>query len=205
MNENCHIERRFVMRTTLEDRSPRRATTERHGSAERHVKLQHLLVPVDFTPATLPALRFANTLAEHFGSTVCLLHVIEDHPMAMGEAAVMVTKLDAELSEEATEQLSRLARDELSPSLSVKPLVRRGNAAREILHAAETLDADLIVLATHRRSRLGRLLWGSTAPQVERHAPCPVLVIRCEDNSSTEVLWQDTESAAGRMHSLPAT
>lgn len=56
------------MRTTLEDHSPPLAATERFASADRHLKLQRLLVPVDFTTATLPALHFASTLAERFGS-----------------------------------------------------------------------------------------------------------------------------------------
>ena len=186
------------MRQRLEKRS-------RYAGTAQHVKLQGLLVPVDFTPATLQSLRFAGTLAEQFGSTIYLLHVIEDHPMAMSEAAVMVAKLDAELGQEATEQLSRLAREELAMSVSVKQLVRRGNVAREILHAAETLDADLIILATPRHSRLGRLLWGRTARCVERYAPCPVLVIRCEDSSPTETfLWRDAETGAGRLHPQPA-
>jgi nucleotide-binding universal stress UspA family protein len=194
------------MRTTLEDRSPPRATTEHYASADRHVKFQRLLVPVDFTAATRPALHFAGALAERFGSTIYLLHVVEDHPMAMGEAAVMVTKLDAELTQEASEQLSRLAREELPSSLSVKPLVSRGTVSREILNAATTLDTDLIVLSTHRRSALGRLLWGSTAPHVERHALCPVLVIRCEDDSTAEtVLWQETHASENRFQPQPAT
>jgi universal stress protein A len=170
------------------------------------MKLQCLLVPVDFTRATLEALRFADALAEHFGSTICLLHVIEDHPMAMGEPVVMMTKLNAELNEEAIEQLSRLAREELSPSLSVTPLVRQGNAVREILNAAETVEADLIVLATHQRSRLSRLLWGSTTPDVEWRAPCPVLVIRCGDDSPTEtVLWRERQTADDRFQPQSAT
>ncbi len=75
------------MRTTIEDRSPPLATTARFANPDRHMKLHRLLVPVDFTTATLPALRFAGALAEKFASTIHLLHVIEDHPTAMGEAA----------------------------------------------------------------------------------------------------------------------
>jgi len=176
------------MKTTVEKDLPVESTAEHFASFHRRVKLQQLLVPVDFTPATLQGLRFAGTLAEQFGSTIWLLHVIEEHPMAMGDAAAVVTQSHAELTHEAIEQLSRLAKDELSPSLSIKPLVRRGKAAWEILNAAETLEADLIVMAKHQRSRLGRLLWGSTAPRVERHAPCPVLIIRCEDDSPTETV-----------------
>src|SRR5215203_2747438 len=97
------------MRTRFERRSPSVAATGRVASAHPHVKLQRLLVPVDFTLSSLHAVRFAGTLAERFDSTIYLLHVIEEHPMAMGEAAVLVTKLDAEMTQEASEQLSRLA------------------------------------------------------------------------------------------------
>ena len=191
------------MRTTVKTPSKHRKHFTR---IDRHVELQYLLVPVDFTLATLPALHFAGRLAEHFGSTICLLLVLEAQPVAFGGAAGMMTKLDAKLNQEAIEQLSRLARDEIGGCVSIEPLVRSGNVAREILNAAETLQADLIVLATHRRSRFSRLLWGSTTPNVESRAPCPVLVIPCEDASPTEtVLWRARHSSDERFQPLPAT
>jgi len=163
-------------------------------------KFQRVLVPVDFTPASLNALRYAGILAERFDSTIHLLHVTETHPMAMSEGAFMLMKSDEESARAAREQLSRLATEELSAELSVRLLVRRGQPALEILRAAETLRADLLILAAHRRSVLGRLLSGSTVPRVERHALCPVLVVRCDHDTGTDMaLWRETDSETDHL------
>jgi nucleotide-binding universal stress UspA family protein len=53
-----------------------------------------------------------------------------------------------------------------------------GDPGREIVRAAQEWHADLIVLGTHGRNALGRLMMGSTAEAVFRHAPCPVLLVR---------------------------
>jgi nucleotide-binding universal stress UspA family protein len=62
--------------------------------------------------------------------------------------------------------------------LPVESVVREGDAAAEILRAAEELRCDLIVMGTHGRTGLGRLLMGSVAEAVLRRAPCAVLAIR---------------------------
>lgn len=104
----------------------------------------------------------------------------------------MLTKPDAETTHETGEQLRRLARQEFPPHLRVKPLVCRGTPAREILRVAAALEVDLIILAAHRRSLMSRLRLGSTAAQVERHAPCPVLMVRYDSDSGVEAaLWQE--------------
>jgi nucleotide-binding universal stress UspA family protein len=153
-----------------------------------------LLVPVDFTPASLDALRHAGIVAERFGSMIYVLHVIESHPFAMNEWAFTLVKSDRELASETPAQLSRLAKEALSPELPAIPLVRRGQPAREILRVAETLKPDLLILVRHRRSVLGRLPAGDTIARVERRAPCPVLVVRCKDDPGTETaLWRETD------------
>ena len=164
---------------------------------EPHLNLRRILVPVDFTPASVHALRYAATLAERFGSTVCLLHVVEHGSFMNDVDNTLLSKSDEEMTQESTEQLTRLARQELGPHLPAKPVVRCGKAAREILHAAETLEADLIILAAHKRSALGRWVLGSTADQVVHQAACPVLVIQCADKPQLErTLWRDTEEDA---------
>ena len=171
-----------------------------------HLNLRRILVPVDFTPASVHALRYAGSLAERFGSTVCLLHVVEDHPFAMNGRALILMKADADVTRDTTEQLSRLGCEEIGPHVPAKPLVRRGKPAREILHAAETLEADLIILAAHKRSALGRWVLGSTADQVVHQAACPVLVLQCADKPQLEpTLWRDTEEDADAKRVVPTT
>ncbi len=165
---------------------------------EPHLPWQCILVPVDFTPASVHALRYAAALAERFGSTVCLLHVVEDHPFAMNGTALILMKTDEDVTRESAEQLTRLAREELGSHVPARPIVRRGKPAREILRAAETLGANLIIVAAHRRSALGRLVLGSTADQVIHQTECPVLVLPCADKPQHEpTLWRDSETPVG--------
>ena len=164
---------------------------------EPHLNLRRILVPVDFTPASVHALRHAASLAERFGSTVCLLHVVEHGSFMNDVDNTLLSKSDEELARESTEQLTRLARQELGSHLRAKPVVRCGKPAREILAAAEMLEADLVILAAHRRSALGRWVLGSTADQVEHQPPCPVLVIPCADKPQLETtLWRDPDDSA---------
>jgi len=172
--------------------------------AEPRRCFQRVLVPVDFTPASLEALRHAAILAERFRSAVCLLHVLQPHPFAISEGVFPGMKSNDELVHESTEQLSRLARKELPSDQPVTPLVRRGQPALEILRAAATQQADLLILTTQRRSLWRWILLGSTV-RVQRHAPCTVLVFRCEHNPGTELtLWRETQSAADQLQPEPA-
>lgn len=61
------------------------AQSDDSGATRRWQRLRRLLVPVDFTMAALRALGYAEALAERFGSTICLLHVVETHPLALSE------------------------------------------------------------------------------------------------------------------------
>jgi len=92
--------------------------------AEPHRYFQRVLVPVVFTLAWLEALRHAAILVERFRSAICLLHVPQPHPFAISENAFPTMKSDDELVHESTEQLSRLAREELPSDQPVTPLVR---------------------------------------------------------------------------------
>jgi hypothetical protein len=64
------------------------------------------------------------------------------------------------------------------PGLDVEACLREGDPAEEVLRAADDVGCDLIVLGSHGRSGLGRLLCGSVAEAVMRRAPCPVLVVK---------------------------
>jgi nucleotide-binding universal stress UspA family protein len=63
-------------------------------------------------------------------------------------------------------------------TIHVQRLLREGDPAQEILHTAEETKADLIVMGTHGRTGLRRLLMGSVAEVVLRKAPCPVLTVK---------------------------
>jgi nucleotide-binding universal stress UspA family protein len=123
-------------------------------------------------------MRFAREWALLFGAEVCLLHVVEP-TTAVGEfGAAPLGTVQPDLSGRAKLALSQLARKEFPDSLSVSLMVRKGTACAQIAAAARELKADLILIASHGYTGLKRVLLGSTAEEVARRAPCPVLILR---------------------------
>jgi nucleotide-binding universal stress UspA family protein len=74
--------------------------------------------------------------------------------------------------------LPKIAESEECAGLSVEEIIAHGDAATEIVRVSTERGVDLIVIASHGRTGLGRILFGSTAESVVRHAKCPVLVVK---------------------------
>lgn len=133
-------------------------------------RLLRLLVPLDFSGKSRQALRYAVPIAEKFTAKIHLVHVLPT-PAKAALADLPRLKLAA---------LKRLG--EMSALLP--PRLRTGNAvlvgkpAEQILQLAEKNEIDLIVLTTTGRAGLQRVLVGSTAESIMRHAACPVLSVR---------------------------
>lgn len=111
------------------------------------------------------------------------LHVVHVVPPPVGAVAVVGT---ADLAANFTETLDR-TRKELEAACSdlakgladrVYGHIRTGRPPKEIAEVANQIDADLIVIGTHGRTGLSRVLLGSVAEEVVRHAPCDVLTVR---------------------------
>jgi nucleotide-binding universal stress UspA family protein len=136
-----------------------------------------ILVPVDFSPASLDGLRYALGLARPFGARLTALHVIEPlGPMARLE--VDVDAHERKLREGVKLRLEELHLEVDEPAGAFDTLFREGASYHEIVGMAQRGDFDLIVMASLGRSGLVDMLLGSTAERVVRHAPCPVLVVR---------------------------
>ena len=139
-----------------------------------------LLVPTDFSEESLKALAYARALLARSRGTVHLVYVHDVDfsyavPALMAASPLIAT---AEVERRYRKDLEKLAKQfELSGSRSEQH-VRTGRAYREISELASKVGAQLIVIATHGRTGLRRLMLGSTAERVIRHAPCPVLVVR---------------------------
>jgi nucleotide-binding universal stress UspA family protein len=130
-----------------------------------------ILVPTDFSPASEACLQEAGALAKERGGSLFLLHVAQP-PMTYGPG-VGVPAADAAQWAASLEQVA--------PPQADVPCQRRvviGDPAAEIVSTAEQEGIDMIVMGTHGRTGLGRLLMGSVAEAVVRRAPCPVLTIK---------------------------
>jgi len=139
-----------------------------------------ILHPTDFSERAQHAFWLACVLARDYGARLIVLHVAELPSMgaAGGEGIVppMLPPNPQELRASAQQQLDRLQ----VPDAKVRAERRleQGDAVTEILRVAQEAQADLIVLGTHGRTGLGRLLMGSVAEQVVRQAACPVLTVK---------------------------
>ena len=141
-----------------------------------------VLCPVDFSDLARAAMRAALALASETKGTVHLLHVVEQIPGAhRGEGITpdrsledMVERARGALAgwrEEAETLLPGGVTDEVTPGGGGAP-------ADEVTRAARQGGYDLVVMGTHGRSGIRRLVLGSVAEAVVRGAPCSVLVVR---------------------------
>jgi nucleotide-binding universal stress UspA family protein len=151
------------------------------------MQIRSILLPTDFSECARHAVPYAAQLARLVGARVVCLHVVEPVVPAVGWTPIAeplpVADVGEQLEDSAAAELPRFARCEEFEGLDVEDVIARGEAASEIVRVAEERGADLIVISSHGRTGLGRILFGSTAESVVRHAPCPVLVVKPEKGS----------------------
>jgi nucleotide-binding universal stress UspA family protein len=138
------------------------------------VAIQTILHPNDLSESARPALALALRLARDHGARLIVLHVL-DPPMIYGEVglATSLPEVESALLEEHRRRL-----EELVAGSGAEILVVEGAAEAEILRQARETSCDLIVMGTHGRGGVIRLLLGSVAMEIVRHAPCPVLAVK---------------------------
>jgi nucleotide-binding universal stress UspA family protein len=147
------------------------------ATAAMRPKIQKILVTTDFSEESHVGVRYAVALAEKLRAAVVLLHVVEPHFRIPGLENVALAREDSKVTAVARVQLQGLAERETKGDLRLTSGVRIGNPFHEITTAAGERAADLIVIATHGYTGAKRVLLGSTAERVVRHAPCPVLTV----------------------------
>lgn len=135
-----------------------------------------ILVPTDFSPNADQALDYACELAAKLGATIHLVHAVSAPPSAL-QVALTEQIIENLLSEDRA-VLEKLMRSRGEAAAFGSSTVDIGDPRDLILNTAKTRGADLIVMGTHGRRGLSRMVMGSVAENVLRHAPCPVLVIR---------------------------
>lgn len=144
--------------------------------------LTKVLCPTDFSEPASRALETAVELASHFGAELILLHAVSSipslPPSMVGASRVNLTQFRSELREAGLRSLEELRAARLPAGLACRLEVREGDAASEIVRAAEELEVSLIAIATHGRTGWRHFVSGSVAEKVVRTAPCPVLALR---------------------------
>lgn len=128
----------------------------------REVLFTRLLVPVDFAEPSVEALKLAVSIAMRVGARLSLLYVDADTLPGDGSDAMGA--------------LHRLAAREVPSSVHVDMLTDSGSPAERINHHAQDGEHDLVVMGTHGKTGLERVMLGSVAETVVRTCPVPVLV-----------------------------
>jgi universal stress protein A len=141
------------------------------------MEIRQILAPTDFSEFSKQAVACADELAQTFGATLVLLHVVElpPYPIEGLPPSHLGGTLLEDLEQQATSDLAQV----LAKEAAVK-VVRRvviGIPYRKIVEVAEAEKIDLIVMVTHGRTGFSHLFMGSVAERVVRTAPCPVLTI----------------------------
>ena len=145
------------------------------------IALKTLLVGSDFSVCAARALSFAVSIAAPPKARIHLVHVLSEPVQALDVAGALPS-LDLDTRKEwetaAARRLHREVRAVEKRGIAATSEVRWGRPSDEIVASALAHKASLIVLGTHGRSAFEKLLIGSTAERVVRHAPIPVLTVR---------------------------
>jgi nucleotide-binding universal stress UspA family protein len=128
---------------------------------------------------------YARALAASWGATLTAMNVLELAPGLNPKYPVNELYL-GELMKQAMRGLAEVKGRATARGISVETRITTGIPSEEVLAAAETEDADLIVVGTRGRTGLAHVLLGSTAERIIRRAPCPVLAVRTEGSMADQ-------------------
>ena len=133
-----------------------------------------ILFPTDYSHLSDAALEHATTLARETGATLMIAHV-EEPPIAYGGGEMYYGIPDPD-REEVERMLAAVKPTD--PAVPVRYHLLSGDPAKEIVRLADEENVDMIVMGTHGRTGIGRMLMGSVAESVVRHAKCPVMTFK---------------------------
>lgn len=139
-----------------------------------------ILIAIDFSENSECAFDYALTLATQFNAELMIIHVINEPVDLRGFYVPHISfeQLEKEIEESAVKMMKTFCSTRLGSFSNYKTDIVTGIPYDEIIAAAARIDASLIVLGTHGRTGIDRILFGSTAERVVRSASCPVLTVR---------------------------
>jgi nucleotide-binding universal stress UspA family protein len=151
---------------------------------------QHILVPVDGSPTSDKGLAEAIALARLSGGRLRLLHLVDEMPFVMGSQGYVALTADVLglLRQAGVEVLARRQAQASAAGVACDTVLIDTYGERladRVAQAVRDWPADLVVLGTHGRRGVGRMLLGSDAEQVLRTASVPVLLVRAPEPAAT--------------------
>ena len=159
------------------DLPPSEVRSARPAALAPNARIRKILVPLDGSPGSESVLWTVGALARVQGATVSLLRVATTPPAVLTEerALAFADRESDRIERGETVSLRRVAGK--LEGVVVETSVRFGDPATEIVDEAESAGADLIAMATHRRTGLARMLKSSVAERVERATTVPVILV----------------------------
>ena len=153
-----------------------------------------ILVPVDFSRSSHAAVESAADLAQHFGASIHLVHVIPMFPTTTFPDFFPEAKFLEETRKEAERHFAAASADLTSKGIKVASSVEVGDdVASAVLEVAEREKVDLVVISTHGLTGWHPLVFGSIAEKVMKLVACPVLLLRTPKPASS------AKVASGRL------
>ena len=155
------------------------AVDDATGSAP--YKVRKILVPVDFSKASLTGVRYAARLARSTGATLRLLHVIFPFAQVFGIDRVGASSKSVieVATETAEEEMNALKTMRFLRGVTCETEIRVGAAVDLISGESSRPEIDLLVTSTHGRTGFKRTLLGSVAEHIVRYSECPVIAVPC--------------------------
>ncbi len=147
------------------------------------IGIKNVLVATDFSPVADTALIYGRALARMFGGRLHVLHVVDNVAARFAYADASIagfapSELQADVERAAAEELERVIGDDDRRDLQATPVLRVSRStAKGIADYANEAAIDVIVIGATGRGTMNRMLMGSVADKVIRHAPCPVLAV----------------------------
>jgi nucleotide-binding universal stress UspA family protein len=143
-------------------------------AARARVQVKNVLFATDFSPAAAGAVPYAREIAKRYGANLFALHVRPPvvNPMtAPASWAAEVELADAQQKQQRETLIAAF------PGTKPEVIIEEGDIQSSVTHAIDKHEIDLIVIGTRGRTGVGKFFLGSTAEEILRHSPCPVLTV----------------------------
>ncbi len=177
------------------------------AAAKTRLALKNILFATDFSDSSRNALPFATALARRYHSTVFVANVLEEIPVTSVPMDYMPEETESERAH-AQERMVELLKSELFQDLKTEVVIEPGFIWPVLAKTVQDRKIDLMVVGTHGRGAIRRLLLGSVAEEICRHAPCPVITVGPHvksivgESDRMEKILFATDFSEGSIHAL---
>jgi len=161
----------------MDPTSPRQDSPE-IGKRSEPISVKNILYATDFSATSESALPYATAISRRFGSTLHIAHVLSDANLLLMTGGVDYVSMGTIYEDAHTQAQEKL--QEITNRLGKIPYctyVLHGQPSKNLSRIVVENEIDLLVVGTHGRTGLGKLLLGSVAEDILRHVPCPVLTV----------------------------